>query len=116
MSEGNLSWDSLRTALRQNHQQGVEAIYELLPKDTKDALSLQSVRIIFGHESPQALRRGARGVASQTVRERGNAAAHQLNLEDVVCAVLQGDLTEGERSSLGQVYSFVFGQHPSFDE
>jgi len=99
----NLSWDSLPTALCQNYQQGAEAVYELLPKDTTAALSLQSVRIIFGRES------------GQTVRERGNAAAHRLNSEDAVCAVLQADLTEGERSSLDQIYFLVFGTHPSFD-
>jgi hypothetical protein len=112
MSECDLSWNSLRATFRQNHSDAAVAIYELLPQDSKDALSVQSVKTIFGRESAPASRHGAE---FQTVRERGNTAAHQLNPDDVVSAVLQVDLPKGERSALDQIYTFVFGQPPSFE-
>jgi hypothetical protein len=112
MAECNLSWNSLRATFRQNHSEAAVAIYKLLPQDSKDALSVQSVKTIFGHESAPAPRHGAE---SQTVRERGNTAAHQLNPDDLVSTVLQVDLTESERSSLDQIYVFVFGRPPSFE-
>ena len=105
---------TLRAEFRQDSQRTAETLCERLRTGAKGTLSPRSMVMIFGFDSALASGHGARAIASQTVRERGNAAAHHLDDDDVLCAVLQGDLVERQRASLVEIYTFVFGQPPTF--
>jgi hypothetical protein len=68
------------------------------------------MKMIFGFE----IAGRARGTAAQTVREKGNAAAHEFGHDDVLSSVLQEDLTEPQRVSLQEIYTVVCGHPPTF--
>ena len=114
ISELDLSLRTLRAEFRRHSQQAAQTLCERLRKGEKGTLSPESMMMIFGCESALASGHGFRAITSQTVRERGNAAAHQLDDDDVLLAVLQGDLSSRQRDSLTEIYTLVIGQPPTF--
>jgi hypothetical protein len=69
------------------------------------------MKMIFGFE----IAGRARGITlPKTVREKGNAAAHELGYDDVLYSVLQEDLTEPQRASFQEIYTVVCGHPPTF--
>jgi hypothetical protein len=70
------------------------------------------MKIIFGFE----IAGHARGIMPQTVRERGNAAAHEAHSDDILYSVLQEDLTNAQRASLEDIYILVRGRPPTLTD
>jgi hypothetical protein len=110
VSETKLSLTELYAQFHQDSQQTAETLSRRLQMEAKVSLSPHSMKMIFGFETAAR----PRGIAPQTVREKGNAAAHEFGHDDVLWSVLQEDLTERQRASLEEIYTVVCGHPPTF--
>jgi hypothetical protein len=107
MSETKLSLEELYAQFNQNSQRAAETLCQCLRMEANATISPQSMKVIFGFE----IARCGRGMP-QTVREKGNAAAHESDRDDVLYPVLQEDLTESQRASLQEIYTLICGHPP----
>ena len=105
-----LPLNEIYTEFHQNVQRATDRLCQQLRTEANITISAHSMKMIFGFESAGR----ARGIASQTVREKGNAAAHEVDQGDVLHSVLQEDLTEPQRTSLEEIYTIVCGHPPTF--
>lgn len=110
VSETKLSLKQLYDEFHQNSQQAAETLSRRLRTEASITLSPYSMKMIFGFK----IAGRARGITPQTVREKGNVAAHELGHDDVLHSVLQEDLTEPQRASFQEIYTVVCGHPPTF--
>jgi len=110
ISKTQLPLNEIYAAFHQNVQRAADSLCQRLRTEANITISAHSMKMIFGFESAGR----ARGIASQTVREKGNAAAHEVDRGDVLHSVLQEDLTEPQRASLEEIYTIVCGHPPTF--
>jgi hypothetical protein len=79
ISETKLFLNEIYAEFHQNPQQAADYLCQRLGTGANIPISAHSMRVIFGFESAHRVR----SIASQTVREKGIAAAHELDRGDV---------------------------------
>jgi len=80
VSETKLSLKELYANFHQNSQTAAEILCQCLRTEGSVTLSPHAMKMIFGFE----VMGRAGGIAPKTVREKGNAAAHELDCEFVI--------------------------------
>ena len=81
----------------------VQQVHSILTSEDSKLLSEEALLLIFDS-------------SIHSMREEGNAAAHEAPLSDRIDAVLEATLTEKQRFLLSKIWYFVYGKEPDIEE
>lgn len=100
--------------IMQGGQLAIQTVLDNLKQSSearkRHSLSLPALKMIFGREPASGLRK------FDTVRGRGNQAAHDFDHHIAVMSVTQADLKPAERAVLEEIFRFVVGCEPAFED
>jgi hypothetical protein len=81
----------------------VQQVHSVLTPEDSKLLSDEALVLIFDS-------------STHSMRDEGNAAAHEAPLSDRIDAVLEATLTEKQRGLLSKIWHFAYGREPDIEQ